>query len=204
MQTAPFKTLCAMTLVAGVSCLADGPGPRRRRPKTAPGRLRCRRPARPRSRLRHARRQDRKTEKPPTQKAPSPSPPGSAPASEDGPDTTENPDPSSCSTASTNSALYNADTASNTMCESSRGRGGWERAPQCDGPCLAARPLPPPGLPRKGETLRRVARPDRMEDNIPAPRPLEVVKHRVHGRRCGRCGMVTRAGFPVCVSVPAQ
>ena len=70
MQTAPFKTLCAMTLVAGISCLADGPGPRRRRPTTAPGRLRCRRPARSRSRLHHARRQDRKAEKPPPKRLP--------------------------------------------------------------------------------------------------------------------------------------
>ena len=70
MQTAPFRTLCAMTLVAGVSCLADGPGPRRRRPTTAPGCLRGRRPARSRSRLRHARRQDRKTEKPPPKRLP--------------------------------------------------------------------------------------------------------------------------------------
>ena len=70
MQTAPFRTLCAMTLVAGVSCLADGPGPRRQRPTTAPGRLRCRRPARSRSRLHHARRQDRKTEKPPPKRLP--------------------------------------------------------------------------------------------------------------------------------------
>ena len=70
MQTAPFRTLCAMTLVAGISCLADGPGPRRRRSTTAPGRLRGRRPARSRSRLRHARRQDRKTEKPPPKRLP--------------------------------------------------------------------------------------------------------------------------------------
>ena len=71
MQTAPFRTLCAMTLVAGISCLADGPGPRRRRSTTAPGRLRGRRP-RPLSSagLRHARRQDRKTEKPPPKRLP--------------------------------------------------------------------------------------------------------------------------------------
>ena len=84
----------------------------------------------------------------------------------------------------------------------------------------------------KGETLRRVAHPDRVEDHIPvccrgcgaslsgaaaagaavarqlfdlpAPRPLEVVEHRVHGRRCGRCGVVTRSGFPLGVSAPAQ
>ena len=74
---------------------------------------------------------------------------------------------------------------------------------------------------RKGETLRRAAPPDRVEDHVPAccrgfgeslsgaapagaavarplfdlptPRPLEVVAHRVHGRRCalglrGDCG----------------
>ena len=75
METQPFRTLCAMTLVAGVSCmqmvqdrdprLREG---RRRRRTTAPGRLRGRRPTRPRSRLGHARRQDRKTEKPPSQR----------------------------------------------------------------------------------------------------------------------------------------
>ena len=84
----------------------------------------------------------------------------------------------------------------------------------------------------KGETLRRVAPTDRVEDHIPvccrgcraslsgaavagaavarplfdlpAPRPLDVMEHRVHGRRCGRCGMVTRAVFPLGVSAPAQ
>ena len=85
---------------------------------------------------------------------------------------------------------------------------------------------------RKGETLRRAARPDRAEDHVPvccrgcgaslsgaaaagaavarrlfdlpAPRPLEVVEHRVHGRRCGRCGVVTRVGFPAGVLAAAQ
>ena len=85
---------------------------------------------------------------------------------------------------------------------------------------------------RKGETLRRAAPPDRMKARVPVccrgcgaslsgaapagaavarrlfdlptPRPLEVVEHRVHGRRCGRCGMVTRAVFPLGVSAPAQ
>ena len=64
---------------------------------------------------------------------------------------------------------------------------------------------------RKGETLRRAARPDRVPVrcrgcgaslsgavpagaavarrlfDFPTPRPLEVVEHRVHGRRCGCC-----------------
>ena len=40
--------------------------------------------------------------------------------------------------------------------------------------------------------------------DLPEPRPLEVTEHRGHARRCGRCGVVTRAAFPVGVSAPAQ
>ena len=84
----------------------------------------------------------------------------------------------------------------------------------------------------KGKTLCRTASPDRVADHVPSscrgcgaslsaaagvgdpvarqvfdlpePRPLEVTEHRGHARRCGRCGVVTRAAFPVGVSAPAQ
>ena len=84
----------------------------------------------------------------------------------------------------------------------------------------------------KGKTLCRTASPDRVADHVPSscrgcgaslsaaagvgdpvarqvfdlpePRPLEVTEHRGHARRCGRCGVVTRAEFPVGVSAPAQ
>ena len=84
----------------------------------------------------------------------------------------------------------------------------------------------------KGKTLCRTAIPDRVEEHVPSscrgcgaslsaatgvgdpvarqvfdlpePRPLEVTEHRGHARRCGRCGVVTRAAFPVGVSAPAQ
>jgi len=68
------------------------------------------------------------------QKSPTPkprwlSPHGSAPASVDGPDITDNPDPSSCCTVSIISAPYNAVTASNSMCESGSPLGGGGRLP---------------------------------------------------------------------------
>ena len=127
MQTAPFKTLCAMTLVAGVSCMQmvqdrdGGAG----RPLQDAFEAEDRPALEAVSTTLEGKTEKQKT---PTQKAPSPSPPGSAPASEDGPDITENPDPSSCSTASTGSAQYNADTASSTMCESSSPQAGGEKA----------------------------------------------------------------------------
>ena len=84
----------------------------------------------------------------------------------------------------------------------------------------------------KGKTLCRTAIPDRVEEHVPSscrgcgaslssaaavgdpvarqvfdlpePRPLEVTEHRGHARRCGHCGVVTRASFPAGVSAPAQ
>ena len=40
--------------------------------------------------------------------------------------------------------------------------------------------------------------------DLPEPRPLEVTEHRGHARRCGCCGVVTRASFPPGVSAPVQ
>ena len=82
----------------------------------------------------------------------------------------------------------------------------------------------------KGKTLCRTAIPDRVEEHVPSscrgcgaslssaspvghpvarqvfdlpePRPLEVTEHRGHARRCGCCGVVTRAAFPPGVSAP--
>ena len=71
---------------------------------------------------------------------------------------------------------------------------------------------------RKGETLRRAAHPNRVKDHIPvccrgcgpslsgaapAVRPSGTPRFG-DGRRCGRCGAVTQAGFPVGVPAPAQ
>lgn len=84
----------------------------------------------------------------------------------------------------------------------------------------------------KGHTLCRTASADRVEEHVPVfcrgcgaslsgsafvgapvarqvfdlpePRPLEVTEHRGHACRCGRCGVVTRAGFPAGVSGPVQ
>ena len=131
METAPFRTLCAMTLEAGISCMqmVQSLPPRRRGTATAApdGRSRTSSKTRtaPRSKPSPPRLKERpKSRKIPIQKDRWPSPHGSAHASEDGPDTMENPDPSSCSMASTSSEQYNADTASSTMCESGRATGG--------------------------------------------------------------------------------
>ena len=99
METAPFRTLCAMTLVAGVSCMQMVQD----RDSAA---------ARP---LRDVFEDDDR----PALEAVSATLGGKTGKQ-------ENPHPkgpSPCSTASVSSAPYNADTASITMCESGRGRG---------------------------------------------------------------------------------
>ena len=75
--------------------------------------------------------------KSPIPKARSPSPHGFAHASENGPDTMENPGPSSSCTDSISFAPYNADTASIKMCEAGsphaggkKGRSGGKNAPR--------------------------------------------------------------------------
>jgi transposase len=83
----------------------------------------------------------------------------------------------------------------------------------------------------RGETLRRVEKPDATIDHYPAacaecgepltpstaaghvarqvfdlpePRPLIVTEHRAHACRCAACGTQTRAAFPEGVSAPVQ
>ena len=40
--------------------------------------------------------------------------------------------------------------------------------------------------------------------DLPKPQPLEVIEHRAHVCRCGKCGEQTRADFPTNVAAPVQ